>query len=167
MIEIHASSTMEKIVEKFSELEVGLPDVLISRLVTGFAKIGPCLFLSSSVDDHVRREMQNSPPKDPPYHEYTFNKAHIEDVVDIDLFAVSYCYALSIAKLVEANVGLSVDVVFACHPTTEFGPQAIVTFYQAGLSPVINVGQLDSFAEPIFVFRVKGDLQAIDCAFSA
>lgn len=167
MIEIHTSSTMEKIVKKFSELEVCLPEVLISRLVTGFVKIGPCLFLSSSVDDEVRKVMQHSPPEDPPYHEYTFNKAHIEDVVDMDLFAVSFSYALSIAKLVEANVGLSVDVIFACHPTTEFGPQAIVTFYQAGLSPVIDVAQLDSFAEPILVFRVKGDLQAIDCALSA
>lgn len=158
---------MEKIVEKFSELEVCLPDVLISRLAPGFSKVGPCLFLSSSVDDDVRRVMQYSPPKDPPYHEYTFNKAHIEDVVGIELFAVSYRYALSIAKLAEANVGLSVDVILACHPTTEFGPQAVVTFYQTGLSPIIDIGQLDNFAEPILVFRVKANLQAIACALSA
>jgi hypothetical protein len=158
MMEIHMSSTMKEIVEEVAQLPANLPERLTSQLSSGILKIGPCVFLASTLDDAIRGVMQHSPPNDPSRYEYTINKIHIEDEVDSDLFAVAYWYARSLATLVEQNSGLSIDVMLTCHSTIDFGLQSIVTFYQIGQSPMIDVENLDDFPEAIMIFRIRDGL---------
>lgn len=157
-MEVHMSLTMKQIVEKVEKLPIKLPDRLRSLLASGFSQIGPCVFLASSLDDAIRGVMQHSPPNDPSRYEYAINKIHIEDEVDSDLFAVAYWYARSLANLVERNRGLTIDVMLTFHSTIDFGLQSIVTFYQIGQSPIIDVENLDDFPEAIMIFRITDGL---------